>query len=89
MMAKPQHSSKPSRKMQSNRLALSFLIIPMISCAISSTIGIVLGQIGNLFYSLAGSAANCLAIPGFVMLFLISFGISYLSSQLLKKWLVK
>jgi len=75
--------------MQSNRLALSFLIIPLISCMLSSTIGIILGQIGNLFYSLAGTAANCLAIPGFVLLFLISFGISFLSSQLMRKWWVK
>ncbi len=84
-----QRSSIHSPKMQSNRLALSFLIIPLISCMLSSTIGIILGQIGNLFYSLAGTAANCLAIPGFVLLFLISFGISFLSSQLMRKWWVK
>ncbi|PWH15812.1 MAG: hypothetical protein DDG59_10855 [Anaerolineae bacterium] len=87
-MIKRKHSPEPTHKKQSHLFSLT-LVIPLTSCIVSSLIGIVIGQIGNFFYLLTGNAANCLVIPGFMILFLISFGMSFFSSQLLKKWLVK
>jgi hypothetical protein len=54
----------------------------------SSVVGIVLGQMGNLLYKVMGEAANCLSIPGFLGLFLVTFGLSFLSNKLLRNWLI-
>ena len=67
--------------------ALLLLVIPLISCVISSVAGIVLGQLGNLFYLVLGDASKCLAIPGFCGLFLVTFGLSFLVNKLLRNWL--
>lgn len=71
-----------------NRFLIA-LILFMISCLISSLFGLVLGQLGNLFYLMAGEAANCLVIPGFLLLFLISFALSFLINRLLSRWWVR
>ncbi len=51
----------------------------------SSVVGIVLGQIGNFLYKNLGQAAGCLSVPGFIGLFLISFGLSFLINRILRK----
>lgn len=47
-----------------NRRIMVLFVLPLLSCAISSLVGIVLGQMGNIFYLVLGEAANCLAFPG-------------------------
>jgi len=44
---------------------------------LSSVAGIPLGRVDDLFYKVMGDAVNCLALPGFFSLFLISFGTSF------------
>lgn len=86
-MTNIQHTSKPVSQTKNNRMML-FLVLPLASCMLSSVVGIVLGQIGNLIYKIMGEAANCLALPGFCGLFLLTFGLSFLGNKLLRKWLV-
>jgi hypothetical protein len=76
-------SSPPAKN---NKSCLMVFILPLVSCMVSSGIGLVLGQIGNQIYKLLGDSAKCLALPGFVGLFLITFGISFFSATLLRKW---
>ena len=85
-MTDTQHTSKPVSQTK-NKPALLVFILPLVSCMFSSVVGIVLGQVGNLFYKVIGQAAGCLAIPGFIGLFLITFGLSFMSNKLLRKWL--
>lgn len=86
-MTNIQHTSKPVTKTKNKRIML-LLVLPLVSCIISSVVGIVLGQMGNLFYKVMGEAANCLSIPGFCGLFLVTFGLSFLSNKLLRRWLI-
>lgn len=85
-MTNTQQSSKPVSQDKNKRILLVF-ILPLVSCLLSSVVGIVLGQVGNLFYKVIGQAVGCLAIPGFIGLFLITFGLSFMSNKLLRKWL--
>jgi small neutral amino acid transporter SnatA (MarC family) len=71
-----------------NRRIVSILVLPLAGCMLSSFVGLILGQMGNLFYKLLGQAGNCMALPGFLGLFLVTFGLSFLSNRLLKTWLV-
>ena len=77
----------PASQIKNKRIMLLF-VLPLAGCMLSSVVGILLGQVGNLIYKVMGEAANCLAIPGFCGLFLITFGLSFLSNKLLKKWLI-
>jgi len=86
-MTNTQHTSKPVSQTK-NKRTLLVLVLPLVSCMFSSVVGIVLGQMGNLFYKVMGEAANCLALPGFCGLFLVTFGLSFLSNKLLRKWLI-
>jgi len=86
-MTDQQPTSKPVTQTNNNRLML-VLILPLVSCMFSSAAGILLGQVGNLFYKIMGEAGNCLALPGFCGLFLTTFGLSFLSNKLLRKWWV-
>jgi len=79
--------SMPASQTKNKRIMLLF-VLPLAGCMFSSVVGILLGQVGNLIYKVTGDAANCLAIPGFCGLFLITFGLSFLSNKLLRKWLV-
>ncbi len=79
--------TKPVTKTKNKRLLL-FLVLPLVSCSISSGVGILLGQLGNLLYKFMGQAAATLSILGFCGLFLVTFGLSFLSNALLKKWLI-
>jgi hypothetical protein len=80
----------PERAAQSNQTRfLSILVLPFAGCMISSVAGIVLGQVGNLLYKALGQAGNCLALPGLCGLFVVTFGLSFLSNRLLKTWLVR
>jgi hypothetical protein len=65
---------------------LFLLILPLISCTLSSVVGIIIGQIGNLLYKAMGETASCLALPGFCGLFIATFGFSFLINKLLRKW---
>ncbi|RCK72181.1 MAG: hypothetical protein ANABAC_2162 [Anaerolineae bacterium] len=87
MTNNPSSLSRPATGRR--HIILTFLVIPLISCMLSSCVGILIGQVGNLFYLLAGKAARWLAVPGFIFLFLLSFAISFVSSQLLRKWLLR
>lgn len=86
-MTNAQHISMPVSQTK-NRRTLLLLVLPLVSCLFSSVVGVVLGQMGNLFYKVMGEAANCLSLPGFCGLFLVTFGLSFLSNALLKKWLL-
>ena len=67
---------------------LGALLVPaLLSCICSSTAGLFLGQVGNVLYKLTGEAGACLAIPGFVLLFLITGSISYFGNKLIARWL--
>ena len=68
---------------------MAILVIPLIACVITSCIGMVLGQFGNLLYRAAGDAGPLLSIPGFLGLFIMSTGISFLVAWLLKKLFIK
>jgi hypothetical protein len=88
MMTNTQSASKaPPRTARKSPLMV--LVLPIIACMLSSVVGIIIGQLGNLLYTVLGEAANCLAIPGFFGLFLITFGLSFLCSKLLRKWLIR
>lgn len=86
-MTNIQHTSKPVPQTKNNRTML-VLVLPLVSCMFSSVVGILLGQMGNLFYKAMGEAANCLTLPGFCSLFLVTFGLSFLGNKLLRKWLI-
>jgi small neutral amino acid transporter SnatA (MarC family) len=81
------NSSRPIPQLK-NRRILPVLVIPLLACMISSIVGILLGQIGNIIYKILGESAKCLAIPGFCGLFLVSFGLSFFTNKLLRKRLV-
>ena len=70
---------------QNRNLKLMALIVPLISCGFSSVVGILVGQVGNLIYKLIGDTAACLSVPGFVGLFIITFGLSFVSNRLIKR----
>jgi len=74
---------------QKNKRTLLVLIIPLVTCMISSVVGIVLGQMGNIIYKILGEAGSWLALPGFCGLFLVTFGLSFLVNKLLRKWLIR
>jgi hypothetical protein len=86
-MTNPQRISNPVFQPK-NRRIVSILVLPLAGCVISSIAGLVLGQMGNLFYKVLGQAGNCMALPGFLGLFLVTFGLSFLSNRLLKTWLI-
>jgi hypothetical protein len=77
----------PSRSPQKskNKSLLAVLVLPFVSCLGSSVIGLVLGQIGNQVYKILGPSAACLSVPGFIVLFLLTFGLSFLGNKLLRK----
>jgi len=75
-----QNSPDPNPQNKNNR-KIKALILPFISFGISSVIGIIIGQIGNLVYSSLGDLANCMVLPGFVGLFLITFTLSFFVNQ--------
>jgi len=71
-----------------NKRPLMLLVLPLGACMFSSVVGIAIGQLGNLLYAVIGEAASWLALPGFCSLFLVTFGLSFLSTRFLRKWLV-
>jgi ABC-type dipeptide/oligopeptide/nickel transport system permease subunit len=73
--------------MKKNKL-LILIVIPLLSCGFSSIVGLVLGQIGNQIYKLLGQSAACLSIPGFLLLFLLTFTISFFGSKLIRKKII-
>ena len=83
-MTNAQQPSNPAGKPKNGRL-MSMLVIPLAGCLISSVVGIILGQMGNVFYKVLGAAGNCMALPGFFILFMVTFAISFLSNNLLRK----
>ncbi|MHC1781743.1 MAG: hypothetical protein AB9891_03085 [Anaerolineaceae bacterium] len=78
----------PAPQPKNKRLML-IIVVPLVSCIISSMAGIFLGQIGNIFYKFLGESANCFSTPAFCGLFLVTFGLSFLCNKLLQKWLVR
>ncbi|MDP1547430.1 MAG: hypothetical protein Q8L87_15580 [Anaerolineales bacterium] len=86
-MTDTQRTSQPVTQTKKKPILL-FLVLPLVSCMCSSLVGIVLGQMGNLFYKSMGEAATCLALPGFCGLFLVTFGLSFLGNKLLRKWMI-
>ena len=72
-----------------NKKYMAALVVPFISCAASSAVGLVLGQIGNSIYRLFGEAGTCLALPGIVGVFIITGLVSFQVSQLLRRKLIK
>ena len=67
---------------------LGALLVPaLLSCICSSTAGLVLGQVGNMLYRMLGEAGSCLALPGFVLLFLITASMSYFGNRLVARLL--
>lgn len=76
--------SVPKTPPRNNRL-LAVVVLPLISCILTSIIGVLLGQIGNLFYVLTGEAGDVLALPAFCGLFLVTGGMSFLINKLLQK----
>ena len=65
------------------------VLIPLLSCGFSSVVSILIGQVGNLFLTVVGETAERMTIPFFIGLFVVSFGLSFLFSSLLKKWLLR
>lgn len=86
-MTNTQHPYQPVSQTKNKRILL-VAVLPLVSCMFASVVGILLGQMGNLVYKVTGAAANCLSIPGFCGLFLVTFGLSFLSNKLLRKWLI-
>ncbi len=74
-------SASPSK----NNRKLLALIVPLLSCGLSSFVGIFIGQVGNLIYRLLGDSAACLSLPGFLGLFVLTFALSFFSNRLLKR----
>jgi hypothetical protein len=72
-----------------NKPIVLVVVLPLISCVLSSVAGIVIGQLGNLLYSVLGGVADYVSIPGFCGLFLVTAGLSFLSNMLLRKWLIR
>jgi hypothetical protein len=70
---------------QLNRKTLMVLVFPLVSCLLSSVVGIVLGQIGNFILAVLGESAICLAIPGLFALFVLTFGLSFICNRLITK----
>ena len=64
-------------------------VIPLLSCGCSSVVGILIGQLGNFFLGFFGENTSLFAIPVFCGLFVLSFGLSFLFSALLRKWLLR
>jgi len=86
-MANTQQLSKPVSQTK-NKRTLLVVVLPLASCMFSSVVGLVLGQIGNQLYKVLGQSAVCLSIPGFIGLFMVTFGLSFFSNKLLRKWLI-
>jgi len=86
-MTNTQQSSK-SPSLTKNKRTLLVIVLPLASCMFSSVVGLVLGQIGNQLYKVLGQSAACLSIPGFIGLFLVTFGLSFFSNKLFRKWLI-
>lgn len=68
-----------------NKPKLLALLLPLLSCSITSVIGIIIGQVGNLIYRVLGNTAICLTIPGFIGLFALTVAISFLTNRLLRR----
>ena len=83
-MADEQLTQSPDQS-HNNKRKILVIIIPLISCGLSSLLGIFIGQVGNLIYRFIGDAAACLSVPGFVVLFLLTFGLSFFSNRFLKR----
>jgi len=78
-------SSYPRPK---NKRFMLLVVIPLISCILSSVIGIIFGQIGNLLFAIFGDTSIFLTFSIFCGLFLMTFTLSFLINWLLKKWLI-
>ena len=83
----PQSSTSPTQT--KNKRTLLLIVLLLASCTFSSVVGIIIGQIGNQIYKVLGQYAACLSIPGFIGLFLVTFGLSFFSNKLFKKWLMR
>jgi hypothetical protein len=70
-----------------SRNLIPILVFPLISCVLSSVIGLILGQIGNQIYRVYGDLAGCLTVPAFLGLFAITFGLSFFGNRLARKFL--
>jgi uncharacterized membrane protein len=71
-----------------NKRFMLLVVIPLIACILSSVIGIILGQIGNLLFTMLGDTSNFFTFSIFCGLFLVTLGLSFLINWLLKKWLI-
>jgi len=78
--------AQPSR---GNKRFIILFVIPLASCVVSSIIGIIIGQAGNLLYAMTGGVPNVVCIPAYCFLFLFTAGASFLVNLLLKRWFYK
>lgn len=78
----------PKTGKKSNQRLMLWVVIPLFSCAISSLIGMAIGQIGNLLLSIFGSPPTVLIVMVFLGLFVLSFGLSFFLNGWLRKWLL-
>lgn len=81
--------NKSNNPVKSNHRLKTILIIPLLSCIITSCLGMLIGQFGNLLYRAAGDAGPILSIPCFLGLFLLTAAISFFVAWLLKKIMIK
>jgi hypothetical protein len=65
------------------------LLPTVLASVFACVVGGVLGQVGNLIYASLGDVGMCIAVPGAVLLFLITGAISFFSTRLLSKWMKK
>ncbi|NPV74784.1 MAG: hypothetical protein HPY59_00255 [Anaerolineae bacterium] len=61
------------------------LVIPLASCVLSSIVGVAIAQVGNLFYAAIGDVSVAVCLPAYFVLFLLTAGISFLVSMVLKR----
>ena len=73
------HASK------SNQRFIFLILIPFVSCVLSSVVGVVTGQVGNLVYAAIGDSLGLLCIPAYCLLFFFTAGFCFLVSNILKR----
>ncbi len=70
---------------QANRKLLVLLLFTILSCCISSSIGVLIGQAGGLLYQYFGGISALICLPSYCILFFATFVMAYLVNLLLNR----
>jgi len=82
-------SPPPASSPNAGRRAPIALLPAVLSIVVACMLGGVLGQIGNVIYSVLGEVGICVTLPGLALLFVITGAISFFANRLFTRMLTR